>query len=135
MESETRTNVIPSLLPCPFCGGEAETHEVTFPYHYWDVWCDGECFDHFCEKPTEAEAIEAWNTRAEFDGIPMTEENMAAHGWVRERTCKLTQAMTLGGKTPDVGFGICSECGGRADLYRPYCPNCGAKVVEHGDKQ
>lgn len=54
-----------TLLPCPFCGGEAETHEVTFPYHYWDVWCDGECFDHFCEKATEAKAIAAWNTRVE----------------------------------------------------------------------
>ena len=54
------------LLPCPFCRGEAETHEVGFPYHYWDVWCDGECFDHFCEKPTEAEAIAVWNTRAKL---------------------------------------------------------------------
>lgn len=53
-----------TLLPCPFCGGEAEAHEFTFPYHYWDVWCDGECFDHFCEMPTEAKAIAAWNTRA-----------------------------------------------------------------------
>lgn len=56
------------LMPCPFCGGEAETHEVGFPYHYWDVWCNGECFDHFCEKPTEAEAVAAWNARAELGG-------------------------------------------------------------------
>lgn len=76
------------LLLCPFCGGEAETHEVTFPHHYWYVLCDGECFGNFCERPTEAEAVAAWNTRAEFDGIPMTEENMAAHGWAKVVRCR-----------------------------------------------
>lgn len=113
------------LKPCPFCGGEAETHEVGFPYHYWDIYCDGECFDHFCEKPTEAEAISAWNTRAYDDGEPMTEENMARHGWKRERTCKDVNG---GGYT----F-VCSECTYELHMsfgwHFGYCPNCGAKVV------
>ena len=111
-----------TLLPCPFCGGEAATHEVGFPYHYWDVWCDGECFDHFCEAPTEAEAIATWNRRA-------------------ERTChvELNESKTAV---------ICSHCGStdplkdwstfkgwggetRIDAFTtyPYCPNCGRRVV------
>ena len=100
------------LFHCPFCGGEAETHEVGFPYHYWDVWCDGECFDHFCEKPTEAEAIAAWNSRA-------------------ERTCECVAEYAkspIDGKT--IVLHRCSAC---HELMRPhmaYCPNCGAKVVD-----
>lgn len=95
------------LLFCPFCGGEAEPHEVVFPYHYWDVWCDGECFDHFCEKPTEAEAIAAWNTRA-------------------ERTCHNTWDAELTGR---LRF-QCSECGGVSLEITPrFCPCCGARVI------
>ena len=99
------------LFPCPFCGGEAETHEVGFPYHYWDVWCDGECFDHFCEKPTEAEAIAAWNSRAE-----LTCECVAEYA-----------KSPIDGKT--IVLHRCSAC---HELMRPhmaYCPSCGAKVV------
>lgn len=101
------------LKPCPFCGGEAETHEVGFPYHYWEVYCDGECFDHFCEKPTEAEAIAAWNTRA-------------------ERTCRMEwDEDSEGDELYPVGHVTCSACG--AWLYAVntmrFCPNCGAKVV------
>ena len=54
-----------NLLPCPFCGGEA----------YIGVSSDGygvSCINDKCIDmlkldaiPTEAEAIEAWNTRAE----------------------------------------------------------------------
>ena len=47
------------LLPCPFCGGEAEIH----PAYYG---CYVECID--CDASTrvegfESDAIEAWNTR------------------------------------------------------------------------
>lgn len=52
------------LKPCPFCGKEAEPHEVNFPYHYWDVLCDGECFEHFCEEPTRERAVKRWNRRS-----------------------------------------------------------------------
>ena len=55
---------------------------------------------------------------------PMTDENMAAHGWVRERTCHNTQS--------DFDF-MCSKCGKMLDNGRVigvnYCPNCGAKVI------
>lgn len=83
------------LKPCPFCGGEAEAHEVTFPYHYWDVWCDGECFGHFCEKPTEAEAIAAWNTRtATGDDFSRTVHN-----------CSTCQYRYVVGQRPYASFG------------------------------
>lgn len=64
---ESETNVIPSevtLLPCPFCGGEAE-HYSTIPTHD-GFWC---CICRDCGASTsfgsEAEAIAAWNARAE----------------------------------------------------------------------
>ena len=45
------------LLPCPFCGGEAKLDEHCEKYV---VFCTSEkCSWH----DTEAEAIEAWNTR------------------------------------------------------------------------
>lgn len=124
------------LKPCPFCGGEAEAHEVTFPYHYWDVLCDGECFDHFCEKPTKAEAIAAWNTRAETATLYEYGFYLNGKKFVPERTCRMTDR------------GECSECGAyivrawtevhdfngdmkRIDLRsHNYCPNCGARVGE-----
>lgn len=63
----SETNVIPSevaLLPCPFCGGEAELYS-TVPTHGGFWWCV--CRD--CGASTsfgsEAEAIVAWNARAD----------------------------------------------------------------------
>ena len=106
------------LLPCPFCGGEAETCHVTQLWEprntYW-AKCKN-CHISGTHHKTEAEAIAAWNTRA-------------------ERTCRMTDK------------GECSECGAyivrawtevhdfngdmkRIDLRsHNYCPNCGAKVV------
>ena len=90
------------LKPCPFCGGEADivvygaTGEHTI-----------ECLTCGAEGATEydkAEAIEAWNTRAE-----RTCSRVVIDGWLWN----------------------CSECGYRSDtghLYN-YCPNCGARVV------
>ena len=102
------------LKPCPFCGGEANVID-----HYNDdgsvsVGCDNDTCLGFSGLgwlyKTEAEAIAAWNTRA-------------------ERTCR---ADYRGG-----GYGIggwyCSECGGymHDDMQQDmaYCPNCGCKVV------
>lgn len=108
------------LKPCPFCGGEATVSSYTYStlgggYVQFKV----ECERHDCPaQPTvdwhywsEAEAAEAWNTRA-------------------ERTCRIERRESMwGGYTEH-----CSECG--ADLgcdtrnRQHYCPNCGAKVVD-----
>ena len=53
------------LLPCPFCGGEAETFN---PFDAipgtWCVICR-ECASCNGFEQTEPEAIEAWNTRVD----------------------------------------------------------------------
>ena len=107
------------LKPCPFCGGEAETVRSmrSFTCESWEVFfyvlCKG-CGARV-EGADEAEAIEAWNTR-------------------HERTCELIKHAAY-----DEESGIelvlyeCDKCGWIVDPWRNerYCPNCGAKVVEH----
>ena len=119
------------LKPCPFCGGEAEilTAESMHGGYLFGIMCNdcrsrGDVFD------TEAEAIKAWNTRAD-------DQSQAAAYWqrmyeetVRERTCRNNA------KSPRTFW--CSECdcavenwtdvGGTLMSVR-HCPNCGAKVV------
>lgn len=109
------------LKPCPFCGVEAEVVWLDSVYiHGFVARCaNAECIivaetDIY---PTEAEAVEAWNTRA-------------------ERTCRIE-------KIGDEWH--CSCCGemvgcddpwcelfinGNAVELWNHCPNCGAKVTE-----
>ena len=95
------------LKPCPFCGGEAYTTErAGFASAGWSVECvNPDCGCDFALYADEAEAIGAWNTRA-------------------ERTC------TNVDDNKEVWF-ICSECGSTKKLAHMgnYCMNCGAKVV------
>jgi len=96
------------LKSCPFCGGEAEIIQN-------DIGLFIGCFHEDCPigpatstyvdgYATEAEAVAAWNARA-------------------ERTCHDTDAN-------DWHF-VCSACGYEQNGYElwNYCPNCGAKVV------
>ena len=105
------------LKPCPFCGGEARTSGERFENTIlsW-VFCSS-CGAAGGYRHTEAEAITAWNTRA-------------------ERTCHDVK--------PSLPFFKCDSCGmedmGGTELWiqdgfyrsqKPnYCPNCGAKVVD-----
>ena len=92
------------LKPCPFCGGEAEmlTAESMHGGYLFGIMCN-DCRSRGDVYDTEAEAIAAWNSRA-------------------ERTCELTFDGT------DGNFG-CSECLENIPPLSNYCPNCGAKVV------
>lgn len=91
------------LRECPFCGGEARKQGNNRNV-FW-VECS-ECMNGLTvPRQTEAEAIDAWNTRA-------------------ERTCRMI----------DNGVELCcSECDARHDYNDEpdYCMGCGAKVVEH----
>lgn len=122
--SDNRTT---ELLPCPFCGGEAKIIGS-------DDWLQPICRNHACPcdwtdwYTTKAEAIAAWNARAEMDyedALILLDEL-----GVSERTCECVAEYA---KSPFDGKTIvlhrCSEC---RELMRPhmhYCPNCGCKVV------
>lgn len=74
----------------------------------------------------ELHGVELEARKAELGAVAMTEENMAAHGWVRERTCRIKEDADTG------CFMTCSECGAiqpeEWTVY--YCWSCGARVVE-----
>jgi len=113
------------LLPCPFCGGKAEIIEADYGMYMtgYAIYCRkcclklgvtgrlGEAYEWSPVFDTEAEAIAAWNARA-------------------ERTCKMRQHIW-------VPIWTCSECGANngglfgLDKYEPpkICPNCGCKAV------
>lgn len=120
------------LKPCPFCGGEAELREyrrwLDFPKEMvdgYEVICvNRDCIIYHADDvwfKTEAEAVEAWNTRA-------------------ERTCTFSDNWD----DPDVPLPTCSECGWEAEetdcscviggpmfsYNGKFCKECGAKVVE-----
>lgn len=144
------------LLPCPFCGGEAmpvKQIEGRYAIARYSVSCNGCGLVAFYEA-TEAEAIAAWNTRAELWSGTLTAEQVREaiekrfdfDVWVpparwqaiadelnarAERTCH---------NTHENRWFKCSACGyGFTDLYAEdegdineqprYCPNCGAKVI------
>ena len=137
------------LKPCPFCGGEASKR--LFYGGRYSVYCDecdarvGGLFD------TEAEAIEAWNTRATLGAGTLTAEQVReavyAHSIHADCADADWQAIadelnaTLGrGECefkpfkdedwgePNAVRGVCSECSALMFGKDNYCPNCGRKV-------
>ena len=100
------------LEPCPFCGGHATSYGTrkmaSGGSTHCLIHCD-ECSARLSAE-TEAEAVSAWNRRA-------------------ERTCRVVSAKECGG----VGYAPgCSECGWQmADsMWHSFCPNCGARVLD-----
>lgn len=157
------------LEPCPFCGGEAETCSYYFEEKdmtSWQVRCKGRpckverpCYtaDSFISFATEAEAVEAWNTRAERMpqnvtdawndwGVNVFNDDELDDFGRFEKIYKVCQeivepieftchVMELGGLQGSVPILLCRACGepnyARADgSVWNYCPCCGAKVVE-----
>lgn len=102
------------LLPCPFCGGEAEAvHEIN---GFWTVEC--------VKCGALVDGIEAWNTRyhSEF-------EKTVIKAWkeikeYKERTCRVE-------RQDELPYLVCSNCGAiQPEDYTVYfCWSCGAKVV------
>ena len=95
------------LKPCPFCGGEAEICHVRDICQNPQDWYWARCLS--CrtsgkQHPTEAEAVEAWNTR-----YVETCENVASSPGVKFRCSK------------------CSWISGEPNFN--YCPNCGRRVT------
>lgn len=86
------------LLPCPFCGGEAQVMHMDLDsieegWKVWGVWCvddlnaeDYRNHGHFIDNyATEAEAVAAWNTRAEHGTLTAEQVREAAHGHYKLR--------------------------------------------------
>lgn len=102
------------LLPCPFCGGEAEMH-YDANGSKWVACENRECAIQpylYRTKRTEAEAIAAWNTRY-------------------ERTCRQEErGWSTEGDHARVWLTCGHDCMVETVQDLPnYCPNCGAKVI------
>lgn len=106
------------LLPCPFCKGKAYTIKPARYGKSWGVLC--ECGAFLGYYNTEAEAIAAWNSRA-------------------ERTCKLHDCE---GSFSAVNKPVWRcDCGAFMTQYtdattyhKPrFCPNCGALFKEYDE--
>lgn len=122
------------LLPCWKCGSPA--HMLPTIDARVMIACpeSGLGAEHgaWVIEDTEEEAIAAWNTRVDVErgAVPMTEENMAKHGWVKERTCHMIVYKQDKDKPRHEQWGVCSECRELLEPSDNYCPNCGSKVVE-----
>jgi len=142
------------LEPCPFCGGEAHTIEPARYGKPWGVRCECGAFLGF--EYTEAEAIEAWNTRAYttdeimlsgmlVPGLPVEDvrvfgmtldelRQMMKRDAERRQTCEVESKIFIEGEyVPCPYYEYEMKCGGqfRWDWSEPptHCPECGGKVV------
>jgi Lar family restriction alleviation protein len=140
------------LLPCPFCGSEAETFEAS--EDSFSILCTG-CGVETPYLPYLTEAIAAWNRRAEDERYKNALKeiiNLACESVEREKTLAKLEAevMALEPKcgewvkktytheyaneeTEERQYVVCSICGkqppsGFGTVY--YCPNCGAKMED-----
>lgn len=87
------------LLPCPFCGGEAVLEHGTEYAPWFEVDCPN-CDAEGPTRPTEAEAIEAWNRRSERTAKP----KKGAYDLIR------------------------CDCGMPVSSNYDFCPRCKAKL-------
>ena len=105
------------LKQCPFCGGEAVLLKPDESATIYRVGCNcAHCIGAnavWHAYTSEAEAIAAWNARA-------------------ERTC---HAIAIYNMHDEWCADECSMCGYEWYEDEPnYCPNCGAKVIEEKGK-
>jgi Lar family restriction alleviation protein len=82
----------PKLKPCPFCGSIAELKRNDDYCHY--VECS-KCFTFNMQHSTEAEAIEAWNTRQqELDLESLLKESEDENIELRQRISELKKDLS-----------------------------------------
>ena len=130
------------LLPCPFCGGEAEmlTAESMYGGYLFGIMCN-DCRSRGDVYDTEAEAIAAWNSRADYHGYEQAAieawESIKAWNSRAERTCEFSIKDNMN-ETEGMGdvWIECSACNCVFDFYADewlmkmsYCPSCGARRV------
>jgi len=98
-------NPTPKLMPCPFCGGNAEVFYndySDYPDHwYYDVVCE----DCIQESAIKEDAIKAWNTRAPVpnpetsSGSAMSATQMSSSD--ADKTREAFEASYIGDKSKD----------------------------------
>ena len=130
------------LLSCPFCGGEAETLTAESMYggYLFGIMCN-DCRSRGDVYDTEAEAIAAWNSRADYHGYEQAAieawESIKAWNSRAERTCEFSIKDNMN-ETEGMGdvWIECSACNCVFDFYADewlmkmsYCPSCGARRV------
>ncbi|MBR3328437.1 MAG: Lar family restriction alleviation protein [Atopobiaceae bacterium] len=138
-------NELPKLLPCPFCGGEADVFEHYTDHYtyagcagrvYWGIRCANKSVCMMSPYTqlfvSKSEAIEAWNSRAETVTVTTgitTVTDTPQITYVPERTCKrITLGLEREREIATVSW-ICSACGKHMSRDDNYCPNCGARVT------
>ena len=105
------------LLPCPFCGGEARLI-CSAPDWYFPACMNRECACDWTDSyQTKAEAIAAWNSRAERTCVKFPS--------LTEQTCIVRRK----GFEAEFGYWRCSECNCENFEGARYCMGCGRKVV------
>ena len=156
--------MIEKLKPCPFCGGEAK---LSTYYDFYKAHCNSDnCLAEVSVGDvyngvgkwygSVAEAIAAWNTRADDveELRKALEFERAENGWAREflnrigpkcgrSDCRslvdyveqLEANNTHAERTCEAklccdGFYRCTECNHVMLPSSNYCSNCGAKVVD-----
>lgn len=135
------------LKPCPFCGGKGVLVLIDHRYYVMCDTCTCRTASGYIGVryygDAEAEAVAAWNTRAQtVFGMTLDEvRQMMKRDAERERTCHIVKTLSDSDYVDDWRY-RCSECGGfipvnerdpeTGDVISAanYCPNCGARVVE-----
>lgn len=118
------------LKPCPFCGGVANVIDHHNDDGSVSVGCNNDTCLGFSGLgwlfKTEAEAVEAWNTRA-----ATTIGQVAVEVVPTKRTCKLEplEAFYVTANMLDqTEWGVCSNCGTASPIDATYCCECGRRV-------
>lgn len=111
------------LLPCPFCGGEAEFET------YGGTACAVTCRKCRCGTSTVRlddgeRAVEAWNRRERRTCRPVVADDGAGAWGVYCSECGYRFAGPHGKRE------VSEHMAARRDIMPRYCPYCGARVVD-----